>query len=180
MSAECVDDTRNGGSLALADEVEIEHALNSSCLKAADLLSVLDSRKPNILPTHYTKHRVFGWKRVCAEIGLIGLLGAANLLMLSSAVKPPEAVAGGPPLTPFIGVVVPFGTAEGAIVLKCQLFYFVRMMTRVRFYTTAMSVGVDCGSLSTRDAQHWRGGGFGLKLTGVGHSCAKFRAPICR
>lgn len=41
----------------------------------------------------------------------MGRLGAAKRLMLSSAMRPPEV-----PLAPFMGVVVPLGTAAGAIV----------------------------------------------------------------
>ena len=46
---------------------------------------------------------------MCAGVGLIDRLGAENLLMLSSALSW---------LLPFIGVLVPFGTAEGAIVFR--------------------------------------------------------------
>lgn len=50
---------------------------------------------------------------MCEGVGLIGLLGAAKRLMLSSAMRPPWAE----PLAPFMGVVVPLGTAAGAIVV---------------------------------------------------------------
>lgn len=51
---------------------------------------------------------------MCAGVGLMGLLGAAKRLMLSSAIRPPDAE----PLTPFMGVVVPFGLAAGAMVAQ--------------------------------------------------------------
>jgi hypothetical protein len=35
LAAECVDDTSNGGLLALADEVEVEHTLHGTGLQAA-------------------------------------------------------------------------------------------------------------------------------------------------
>lgn len=35
LAAECVNDTSNGGLLALADEVEVEHALHGTGLQAA-------------------------------------------------------------------------------------------------------------------------------------------------
>jgi hypothetical protein len=35
LAAECVDDTSYGGLLALADEVEVEHALHGTGLQAA-------------------------------------------------------------------------------------------------------------------------------------------------
>lgn len=35
LAAECVDDSGNGGLLALADEVKVEHALDSTGLQTA-------------------------------------------------------------------------------------------------------------------------------------------------
>jgi len=35
LTAECVDDTGDGGLLALADEVEVEHALDGTGLQSA-------------------------------------------------------------------------------------------------------------------------------------------------
>jgi len=41
LSPEGIDDARNGGSLALADEIEIEHALNGSRLETVNKTSRL-------------------------------------------------------------------------------------------------------------------------------------------
>lgn len=41
LTAECVDDTCNRGGFALADEVEVEHALHSSGLETVDEASCL-------------------------------------------------------------------------------------------------------------------------------------------
>lgn len=43
LSAKRVNDTCNGRSFTLADEVEVEHALHGSCLESAVLLSALHS-----------------------------------------------------------------------------------------------------------------------------------------
>ena len=40
LSTECVDNTSDGRSLALADEIEVKHALHGSCLEAAVASSV--------------------------------------------------------------------------------------------------------------------------------------------
>lgn len=45
LTTEGVDDTGNGGGLALADEVEIEHALNSSWLETVHEASCLVVKK---------------------------------------------------------------------------------------------------------------------------------------
>ena len=41
LTTECVDNTGNGGSCALADEVEVEHALDSSWLQTVNEASCL-------------------------------------------------------------------------------------------------------------------------------------------
>ena len=46
LAAKGVDDAGNGGRLALADEVEVQHALYRTCLEAAASLSALHSPSP--------------------------------------------------------------------------------------------------------------------------------------
>jgi hypothetical protein len=90
LTAECVDDTSDGGLLALADEVEVEHALHSTGLQSAVHI-MLEPRSSDFVAvvfSYYTKHRVLGWKSVCEAGGDMGRLGAAKRRMLSLAERP--------------------------------------------------------------------------------------------
>ncbi len=66
LATESVDNASNRRSLALANKVEIEHALDSSCLETAVLLSVLAS--PGAFPQDFslTRQNILSWgEREC-------------------------------------------------------------------------------------------------------------------
>ena len=92
LATEGVDDTSDGGGRTLADEVKVEHALDSSGLHATVTVSYLggiELRDPN--KTYYTKHLVLLWKRVW-ERGERTRLGGWKRVMLSLADFRPLAV----------------------------------------------------------------------------------------
>lgn len=83
LTAECVDDTCDGRSLALADKVEIEHALDGSGLQAVDKASglvveegVLCTRAQGTAGGSESANVVVGreaWGRRCRAIGTVCL-----------------------------------------------------------------------------------------------------------
>ena len=118
LAAEGVDDARDRGRLTLADKVKVEHALDRSWLETAAVergqRSISATSAPrrlheDVATTYYTKHRVLGWKRVCAAGGLKGRLGAWKRRMLSLAERrslPPACDLGAPFAT---------GTTDGIV-----------------------------------------------------------------
>ena len=89
LTTESVDDTSHGRSRTLADEVKVEHALDSSGLHATAIVSWNRVAEPNT--TYYTKHLVLLWKRVW-ERGERTRLGGLKRVMLSLADFRPLAV----------------------------------------------------------------------------------------
>lgn len=134
LTSKRVDNARYGGRLALANEVEIKHALHRTWLQttADECQHVHPFSRSRPRDPYYTKQRVLSLKSVWLARGLNGRLGATKRRMLSFAEGPelellvPLVVRVDPAGGPFVA-----GAAEGMIPRIDQF-----CIIQVRFGTT--------------------------------------------